>query len=146
MQGTVLALAKRPSKGASMVTCELLDLSTSGGVIGDHGTSLKRQVSFLDEAAWNHVCDTIGHDMPWTFRRSNILVQGIDLPTLIGTKVRLGTAVIEVLGEVTPCNQMEDVQRGLKDALTPNLRGGVYGRVIKTGKVHNGAKISPIKM
>lgn len=145
MQGTVIALAQRPVKGAEMTTCEHLNVSRTEGVVGDHGASWKRQVSLLDEAAWNVVCESLGHDLPWTVRRSNILIQGIDLPRLVGQNVSLGTAEIEVVGEVTPCHLMDAVKKGLKDALATEWRGGVYGRVIESGVVQIGDKISPIE-
>ena len=146
MQGTVLALALRPVKGAEMVTCDSLNLSRKEGVIGDHGTSRKRQVSLLDEVAWNVACESVGHDLPWTVRRANILIQGIDLPGLVGQTVRLGSTEIEILGEVTPCHLMDAVKNGLKDALVPEWRGGVYGRVIESGGIQIGDKISSIKL
>ena len=145
MQGTVLALAQRPVKGAEMVICDHLKISRTDGVIGDHGTSGKRQVSLLDEASWNIVCESLGQDLPWTIRRSNILIQGIDLPGLVGQNVHLGTAEIKVLGEVTPCHLMDAVKKGLKDALAIEWRGGVYGRGIESGVVQIGDKISPIE-
>lgn len=145
MQGTVIALAQRPVKGAKMATCDYLNVSRKEGVVGDHGTSRKRQVSLLDEATWNVVCESLGHDLPWTVRRSNILTQGIYLPGLVGQNVSLGTAEIEVLGEVTPCHLMDTVKNGLKDALATEWRGGVYGRVIESGVVQIGDKISPIE-
>jgi len=37
------------------------------------------------------------------------------------------------------------VKNGLKDALATEWRGGVYGRVIESGVVQIGDKISPIE-
>ena len=67
------------------------------------------------------------------------------MPGLVGQNVSLGTAEIEVLGEVTPCHLMDTVKNGLKDALATEWRGGVYGRVIESGVVQIGDKISPIE-
>ncbi len=144
MQGTVLALAQRPLKGAEMLTVDHLNMSREEGVIGDHGSSKRRQVSILDVQAWNAACAAVGQDLPWTVRRANILIEDVDLPGLVGQIVRIGTAEIEILGEVTPCHLMDSVKLGLKDALMPEWRGGVYGRITQPGTVRIDDQISSI--
>ena len=118
-----------------MVLTEGITITPENGVRGDHGTSQRRQVTLLDEAAWQIACSEIGTELDWTVRRANILVQGLDLPSLLNQQVRIGTAQVEVVGEVTPCHLMDEVQSGLEDALTPDWRGGVYARVIESGVV-----------
>ena len=144
MQGTVLALALRPEKGGAMALAESISLTPENGVIGDHGTSQRRQVTLLDEENWIAACEEIATRLPWTARRANILVQGLDLPKLVGQRVRVGTALVEVIGEVDPCYVMDAAQNGLKDALKPDWRGGVYARVIESGIVDSDDKISQI--
>ena len=144
VQGTVLALALCPEKGGAMVLAENISLTPENGVIGDHGTSKNRQVSLLDEANWIVACEEITANLPWTARRANILVQGLDLQKLVEQRVRVGTALVEVIGEVNPCYVMDAAQNGLKDALKPNWRGGVYARIIESGTVSQDDKISQI--
>ena len=93
MQGTVLALALRPVKSQALIVQDTLELSPKTGVIGDHGTSRRRQVSLLDEAAWKAACIEVGEELDWTTRRSNVLVSGLDLQTLVGNQIRLGSAL-----------------------------------------------------
>ena len=146
VQGTVLALALRPEKGQAMALAERLSLTPENGVIGAHGTSKRRQVSLLDVAAWQAACSEAGTTLPWTTRRSNILVQieGTDLQSLVGRSIQLGTAHVEVLGEVTPCHFMDAAHDGLKDALASDWRGGVYARIIESGVVTPNDVISQI--
>ena len=144
VQGTVLALALRPEKGGAMALAESISLTPENGVIGDHGTSQRRQVTLLDEENWIAACEEIATRLPWTARRANILVKGLDLPKLVGQRVRVGTALVEVIGEVDPCYVMDAAQNGLKDALKPDWRGGVYARVIESGIVASDDKISQI--
>ena len=118
------------------------EMSPVAGVIGDHGKSRRRQVSLLDEAAWRAACAELDTELIWTIRRSNVLVSNLDLEALIGRKIQLGSAVVEVVGEVVPCHVMDAAKKGLKHALKPNCRGGVYGRVIESGQVHVGDKIT----
>ena len=142
MQGTVLALALRPVKSQAIIAQETLELSPQAGVIGDYGTSRRRQVSLLDEAAWKAACIEVGEELDWTTRRSNVLVSGLDLQILVGSQIRLGSALVEVMGEVVPCHVMDAAKKGLKPALKLEWRGGVYGRVIESGQVHVGNKIT----
>ena len=144
VQGTVLALALRPEKGEAMALAESLSLTPENGVIGDHGTSKRRQVSLLDVAAWQAACSEAGATLPWTTRRSNILVQCDDLQSLVGQSIQLGTAHVQVLGEVTPCHFMDAAHDGLKDALASDWRGGVYARIIEPGVVTPNDVISQI--
>lgn len=144
VQGTVLALALRPEKGGVMALAESLSLTPENGVIGDHGTSKRRQVSLLDVAAWQAACSEAGATLPWTTRRSNILVQCDDLQSLVGQSIQLGTAHVQVLGEVTPCHFMDAAHDGLKDALASDWRGGVYARIIESGVVTPNDVISQI--
>ena len=142
MQGSVLALALRPVKSKEVIVQDTLELSPQAGVIGDHGTSRHRQVSLLDEDSWNAACIEVDEALNWTTRRSNVLVSGLDLQHLVGSQIRLGSALVEVMGEVVPCHVMDAAKKGLKDALKPDWRGGVYGRVIESGQVHVGDKIT----
>jgi len=142
VQGSVLALALRPVKSQSVIVQDTLELSPQAGVMGDHGTSRHRQVSLLDEDSWNAACIEVDEALNWTTRRSNVLVSGLDLQHLVGSQIRLGSALVEVMGEVVPCHVMDAAKKGLKDALKPDWRGGVYGRVIESGQVHVGDKIT----
>ena len=142
MQGSVLALALRPVKSKAIIVQDTLELSPQAGVIGDHGTSRRRQVSLLDEDSWNAACIEVDEALNWTTRRSNVLVSGLDLQNLVGSQIRLGSALVEVMGEVVPCHVMDAAKKGLKLALKSEWRGGVYGRVIESGQVHVGDKIT----
>ena len=142
MQGTVLALALRPMKSQAIVLQNTIEMSPDEGVIGDHGVSLRRQVSLLDESAWNAACVEAGTDLDWTTRRSNVLVSNLNLQALVGSQIHLGSALVEVIGEVVPCHVMDAAHSGLKHALKPEWRGGVYGRIIGAGRVSVGDQIT----
>ena len=142
MEGSVLALALRPQKGGAMALAESITMTPENGVMGDHGTSQRRQVTLLDEAVWQTACSEVGAELDWTIRRANILVQGLELPSLLNQQIRVGTALVEVIGEVTPCHFMDAAKPGLKAALTPDWRGGVYARIIEAGHVEIGGSIA----
>ena len=141
MQGAVLALALRPEKGGAMALAESITLTPENGVMGDHGTSQRRQVTLLDEAAWQTACSEVGTELDWTVRRANILVSNLNLKDLVGAEIRIGSALVTIIGEVVPCHVMDHAQEGLKRALKPEWRGGVYGRITATGQVSVGDNI-----
>ena len=73
-----------------MALSESITLTPENGVMGDHGTSQRRQVTLLDEAAWQTACAEIGAELDWTTRRSNILVSNLGLQELVGRQIRVG--------------------------------------------------------
>ncbi len=136
MPGVVLALAIRPTEGADMREVERLDLDPKRGVVGDYGRHRRRQVTLLDEAAWNAAVTEAGDPShPWTTRRANVLIRGMNLSGLVGQTITLGTSRVKVLGEVDPCFKMNEALDGLEDALSRNWRGGVYCMVKQEGSV-----------
>jgi len=67
----------------------------------------------------------------------NITTEGLELPTLpIGTRLRLGTALVEVtqIGKVchTPCA----IYYAAGDCVMP--REGIFVKVLEPGEVHTG--------
>jgi len=108
-----------------------------GGLEGDvPQKSPERGITFISIEQWREVMAEMGLDLPWYTRRANVLVEGMDLAGLVGRTVRVGQSVlVEILGESEPCGLMTQIQPGLREALTPQCRGGVYGRVRTGGTI-----------
>jgi MOSC domain-containing protein YiiM len=49
------------------------------------------------------------------------------------------------LGETDPCGNMERAHPGLRAALTPNWRGGIYGEVLEGGTLSVGDAVSFVR-
>jgi MOSC domain-containing protein YiiM len=79
--------------------------------------------------------------LPWTIRRANLLVEGVDLPRARGGLIRVGAVVLEVTDQTYPCARMEEAHPGLLKALAPDWRGGVTCRVREAGHVAIGAEV-----
>ena len=131
--GRVVGIALRTRAGGPMDEVSEARVSGNGWLEGDHGGSANRGVTFLSREAWTRVNLTLGTDLPWHTRRANVCVEGLDLPALIGRRIRVGQLVLDVLDETRPCDEMDDMHPGLQDALRPEGRGGVYGRVLEGG-------------
>jgi MOSC domain-containing protein YiiM len=138
--GTLAGIARRAFPGAAMEVIERAHLSIALGVTGDARGIVKpeknrRQVSLIELADWRAATAEIGAEVEWQLRRANLLVDGLDLPQRPGAILRIGaTARIEVTMECDPCIRMEQVAPGLMEALRPDWRGGVLGRVLSRVK------------
>ena len=73
--------------------------------------------------------------------REQVTVQGLDLGTLVfGARLRVGGVVLEVAGPCHPCERMDQVQRGLEQALVG--RRGRFVRVVEAGSFAVGDEVS----
>lgn len=120
---------------------ELVDVSVSvdAGVDQDRRGAVKgAQVTVLAREDWEAACEVVGVDLPWTTRRANLYVEGVDLPQVVGAKFRVGPVELIVREETNPCSMMEKAQAGLRDALAPDWRGGIRCDVVKGGNLSIG--------
>jgi MOSC domain-containing protein YiiM len=137
--GKVSGIAIRAHSGAEMQERESAEVRTDSGVEGDsRGRPGRRQVTVLSKDAWEAACAEVDVELPWTLRRANLLIEGIELLPTPGARLRVGTALLEVTGETDPCVRMDDTKPGLFAALEKDSRGGVCCRVIESGFVAAG--------
>lgn len=141
--GRLEGIARRDRKRAPMQTLEQAEISTETGVAGDfRGKPGDRQVTVICSAAWRAACAELGHEIPWTTRRANLLVDGVELPRTAGSIMRIGPVRLLVTGEVDPCSRMDEQCPGLTKALKPDWRGGVSCTVLDGGIVSLGDTVS----
>ena len=137
--GKVVGIARRARAQAPMESLEVVAVTADSGVDGDHRGQLRnRQVTVLSQESWNAACADLGRQLPWTTRRANILVQGLQLQETIGKTIRIGSLVLEITDETNPCTRMEEQSAGLRAALTAQWRGGVTCRVASGGTIRVG--------
>lgn len=136
-------IARRDAKRAPMQTLSSAEVSATAGVADDfRGKAGKRQVTVLDARAWRQVCAELNADLPWTMRRANLLIDGLDLPQRAGDLLRIGETVLRVERETDPCSRMDEQHAGLTAALAPEWRGGVCCSVVRGGQVAIGDVVS----
>ncbi len=137
--GTLLGIAVRDASRAPMQILQETVITPEAGVQGDYrGHPGGRQVTVLVRESWEAACAQLGTDVPWITRRANLLVEGFDPHESTGSRLQIGSVILEVAGETTPCPRMEETHPGLQDALTPSWRGGVSCRVIEGGPIKVG--------
>jgi len=137
---TLAAIAYRTKPKAPMTEIDSVEISCEQGVVPDtRGKPGRRQVTLLSRQSWQDACKELGVELPWTFRRANLLIDGLRFSaTDVGRIIRIGEAELQVMIETDPCPRMDAQHLGLTAALTPHWRAGVCCRVIKSGLVRIG--------
>jgi MOSC domain-containing protein YiiM len=117
-------------------------VTIEAGVDGDcHGSEPDRQVTVISADSWRDACRDLGMTVPWTMRRANLLLGGIDLRETSGAMISIGDVQLEVVEENPPCRVMDIQQIGLRKALKPDWRAGVTCRVLSGGKLRVGDSV-----
>lgn len=142
--GKVVSIYLYPERGAEPVEVNDAAAIVGKGLDGDQPRAFKRQVTLLSLEAWQQATAELGAELPPCTRRANVVISGVDLSTTIGKHIQIGAICMEIHGETAPCSMMDAAKQGLKDALAPNVRAGVYGAVLEGGKVAVGDSVNVI--
>lgn len=139
----IKAIAIRSTSRAVMQTIENAEVTVEKGISGDfRGIAKDRQITILAESSWLKACEAVDGDLPWTTRRANLLVDGIEFSADdAGKIVTIGDVELEITQETNPCALMEQQHQGLKSALTPPWRGGACCKVLKAGTFKVGDRV-----
>lgn len=148
--GIIAGIARHARPRGPMETLDRVRITVESGLDGDFRGAVKpggrgrRQVSLIERRDWDAAMADLGVDHHWSARRANLLVEGLDLPQVEGTRVRIGEVVLMITQQCDPCSRMEQIEPGLKAALTPDWRGGALARVISGGEIAVGDTIEVI--
>ncbi len=138
----VLRTWVRGERGAVPEERDALDLVAGEGVAGDHTRGGRRHVTLLFEDDLNAALEALGVPVDPARRRANILLSGGGAGALIGATLRLGEATLLVRGETKPCHVMDAAAPGLRAALEPEARSGVWAEVVTSGRVTAGTAMT----
>jgi MOSC domain-containing protein YiiM len=139
MTAKLIGIARTRELRAPMEELSVADVSVDRGIDGDaRGIKLGRQVTVLFREGWEAACREIDAPLPWTTRRANLYVEGFSFPRDKGWRMSIGAVVLEVTQETAPCELMERARAGLRNAMTPDWRGGVSCTVVHGGKISVG--------
>ncbi len=144
--GRLLGIATRTATKVPMAEPARARISTEAGVEGDfRGKPGSRQVTVLAREGFEAACAELGVALPWTIRRANLYVEGVDLVESVGATLAIGAVRLEVTAECDPCRVMDLQHAGLRKALGPAWRGGVSCRVLRGGEIAVGAAIELVR-
>ena len=126
MSATVVALHLCKASRAPLVAVPSVNAVVEAGLEGDRKRSSRRQVLLMEQ----ETLDEFG--LAPGAVREQVTVRGIELAKLVpGSRIRVGSAVLEVGGLCAPCTRMDEVKPGLRKAI--DGRRGRFVRVIEAG-------------
>jgi len=113
------------------------------GLAGDRKRGKKRQVTLLNADDWAEATCEAGSDAAPMWRRANLVLRGVRFsPASVGRRLRIGAVVLKIMGETTPCDHMDMLHAGLRQALVPGWRGGVFCTIESGGEIAVGQAIA----
>ncbi len=136
MSGRIEKLFLKVAHGQPMQAVDRAIAETGMGLVGDvsFGRS-KRQVLFIEDEVLKEFGLSPG-DV-----RENVTVSGIDLAgSSDGTLVQVGEVLFEVIGDCAPCQFIEEIQPGLREAMSG--RRGTLCRVLDGGTIQVGDRVT----
>lgn len=140
--GLLRGIAYRRTDGQAMLEADECAVLIARGLERENRKPGKREVTLLSAEAWADVCRELSRDLPWRMRRANLLVEGVNLASTIGREIAVGEVRLRIHGETKPCGLMDRQHPGLRAALVPECRGGVYGQVLSAGTIRVGDRIT----
>ena len=154
LPGRVASLHLHPAEpGTPLHSVEVVELVAQRGIEGDtryfgrlsRDTSqpTHRQVSLIEREQIAEHAAALGLDAidPGVVR-SNIETTGINLISLLGREVEIGSAVLFLYSPRDPCARMDAICQGLR-ARMMNHRQGVLAQVVRSGTIRIGDAVCP---
>ena len=154
LPGRVASLHLHPAEpGAPLQAIDAVELVAARGIQGDTryfgrlsrdtGQPTRRQVTLIEREQIAEHATALGlPSIPPGAVRSNIETTGINLISLLGREVEIGSAVLRLHAPRDPCAKMDAICQGLR-ALMMDSRQGVLAEVVRSGTIRVG---DPIRM
>jgi len=144
----LIGIATHKASKGQITTHSDISISVEAGLQNDYQgqKNSNTQVTLLSLKNWQQACTEAGKEIDWTERRANLLVDDIEFDEfMIGKQIQIGSVLLEITKETDPCMRMEALQPDLKDALTPNWRGGARCKVLRAGQIKLGNNVTFLK-
>jgi len=152
--GRVVSIHLHPvTRGAPLHSVPSVEAVAGQGLQGDlryfgrrrrNGEPSRRQVTLIEREMVNAHANALGlTGIAPGVARSNIETEGIDLATLIGRQLRIGTALLGLVEHREPCEQMDAIAPGLRARMAPPCQG-VIAVVVESGSIRVGDPVTVI--
>lgn len=133
--GQLEAIWLKRMKGGPMDPVERVDLKAHQGLVGNANQGGKRQVTLMEQEVWQSLMEQLGASLDPSVRRANLMLSGIRLAHSRKRILQIGNCRIRIWGETKPCEHLDEVCPGLKEAMADNWAGGVFGEILDDGEV-----------
>ncbi len=141
--GRLIRILTRPERLEPPVALDRVAVAQSG-LAGDHGRAGKRAVTLVQAEHLAVIGAMLGQGpvAAETLRR-NLVVAGLNLNSLKGRRVQIGSAVLLITGICAPCSRMEAaLGHGGYGAMRGH--GGWCAQVIVPGQMTCGDVVAPL--
>lgn len=142
---TLEAIWIKRSRRGVMDSVAVAELVAGRGLAGNANQGGRRQVTIIELESWHEMMAELGAELTPSARRANLLVSGIRLEHTRGSILRLGGTELEIMGETRPCERMDEALAGLRSAMSPRWRGGVYAMVLRGGHIAVGDDVELVR-
>jgi MOSC domain-containing protein YiiM len=154
LPGRVASLHLHPAEpGTALQTVEVVELVADRGIQGDTryfgrlsshtGQPTRRQVTLIErEQIAEHAAALGLPSIAPGAVRSNIETTGINLISLLGRAVEIGSAVLLLHSPRDPCAKMDAICQGLRARMMHSGQG-VLAQVLRSGTIRVGDPIRP---
>jgi len=140
----LIGIATHTASKGPITEHQTIKVSKDSGLQDDFQGARRRstQVTLLSLKSWQAACQEAGADIDWTERRANLLIDDMEFDeSMVGQQVQIGDVLLEITRETDPCLRMDELHPGLKQALTPDWRGGARCKVLREGRIKVGDRV-----
>ena len=117
-------------------------LVSGRGIAGNADQGRRRQVTIIQQEAWDEMMLDLRAAVPPKARRANLLVSGLTLAQSRDRVLRVGSCRLRIGGETRPCERMDEALPGLRARMAVDWGGGVFAQVLKGGEISVGDEVS----